>query len=102
MWRRIDARRSPNDEKKRVYCIDRAHSETRAILLREDKNVESRIPLDSKFYMAFWNFTNLKILALEYQTIDGTQVSFQALLPSGTIIMILYSYLRLSVLTKSK
>lgn len=76
LWKRIDARRSPNDEKKRVYCMKRAHSETRAILLREDKNVESRTPLDATFYDAIQSFSNLKILALEHQTIDGSQVSF--------------------------
>ncbi|EFA05610.1 uncharacterized protein LOC656609 [Tribolium castaneum] len=76
LWKRIDARRSPNDRAKVVYCLERCNRETHTFLVRGDNQGETLVP--DLFYSGLNmvpKMKNIVVLALENQTIHERQYS---------------------------
>ncbi|RZC42208.1 uncharacterized protein BDFB_004316 [Asbolus verrucosus] len=73
LWKFIDARRAPNDQEKVLYCSARSHNDTHTFLTRADNHLETVAP--DEFYIKINNLQNLRILALENQSIDGVRYS---------------------------
>ncbi|XP_044764318.1 uncharacterized protein LOC123320892 [Coccinella septempunctata] len=65
LWKKIDARDEPNDEKKIIYILDRVHSLTEMLLLRGRKVYPRVIEMIQSN-----TFEKLTILALENQVIS--------------------------------
>jgi hypothetical protein len=75
LWRRIDARRAPNDRTKLSYCLDRCYERTHTFLARADSQLETLI--SDEYFGTIRHFRNLVIVSVENQKIDGERVKTQ-------------------------
>lgn len=72
LWRHIDARTEPNTSDKVNYVIDKIHDKTHTVKLKAKSKTVGVIP--TYFFEKTMDFDNLKVLALENQYIDGSEV----------------------------